>query len=127
MGSLGDEYLDGGILESSCNIGRIDGGTIAGVVAYCAKHRRLQAAEGESVTVRAFAIELLEHRTRETKTPGLTFPGQPLDRCSSRITKTQQVGHFVECLARRIVQRLSQQAVLTPPRNVEQHGMAATH
>ena len=77
--------------------------------------------------VRPRPLEFVDHRGRETILAGTALAGEPLDGCSAGIAQPQEVGDLVERLARGVVQRLPQQAVVPPFGHVQEHRMPTTH
>ncbi len=64
---------------------------------------------------------------REAEPIGPSLLGQPLDPGTAGIAQLEQVRDLVERLACRVIEGLSQEAVASPLRYVEQHRVAAAH
>ncbi len=72
-------------------------------------------------------IARIEHAAREIETSGPTGCGPPLHLRSARITKSQQLGHFVERLPGRVINRPAEDAILVHTADFHEQRMTAAH
>ena len=113
---LGHEHVDDRGLERRGDVGDLG----LGMLAHVLHHRGLQPREREVVAV-------VEHRARERDRVRIALACQAVDRRTAGIAEPEEPRDLVERLARRVVDRLAEHAVLAVVVHRDEQRVPARH